>query len=227
MKNSILNVFCEFPFFVVVDVTGRFFCGCGAAAGGSVSSSRCDSVCTVVSHSVPSGAECPGETPESCCCQKSALCPRKQVCMISFFTLRPLVQTVTIHKIRRTVESQPKRPEKSWQDGPHTGKEYYRQKRNTKTVLWDHLIQLTLVTSSHVVEKFLMNFHLRKWHTLRERITAQLPQEWQVLQSPQPQSTRPAVASTVRTSRFYCACVIQNRSQSGVIWHLFSKSLYF
>lgn len=35
--------------------------------------------------------------------------------------LRPLAQTVTIHRTRQTVESVPKRPEKFWLEGRHTG----------------------------------------------------------------------------------------------------------
>lgn len=38
--------------------------------------------------------------------------------------LRLLVQIVTIHRTHQTVESVPKRPEKYWQEDPHTGKAY-------------------------------------------------------------------------------------------------------
>lgn len=48
---------------VFVDVPCRWwFCVRCTAARGSVSGSRSDPVCTIVSHSVPSDAECTGET---------------------------------------------------------------------------------------------------------------------------------------------------------------------
>lgn len=114
---------CFFP-----DVTGWFSCSCCAAAWWSVSGSGCDPVCTVISHSVPSGAEYTGKTG----CFFSALYLfyfQMDLCLNCFYIIidpllsRPRVQTAKTHRIHQTVEQQLKKPEKYWQDGLRIGKE--------------------------------------------------------------------------------------------------------
>lgn len=64
MVIAAITMYCKFLncVWVFVDVTGWWCCGRCTAARGSVSGSRGHPVCTVVSHSVPSDANCTGKT---------------------------------------------------------------------------------------------------------------------------------------------------------------------
>lgn len=128
-----LELFCVF----FPDVTGWFSCSCCAAAWWSVSGSGCDPVCTVISHSVPSGAKYTCKT--GCFSQlciyfifKWTFCLNCFYIIIDHLLSRPWVQTVKTHRIHQTVEQQLKKPEKYWRGGLHIGKENKQTKRNWK-----------------------------------------------------------------------------------------------